>query len=68
MYQHELARSGKFLFVIRGAYIYATIAGAIAIMWVFRDFGPFATEAADRAWFIAGPSFCRTASASSSVG
>lgn len=54
MYQHELARSGKFLFVIRGAYIYATIAGAIAIMWVFGDFGPFATEAADRAWFIAG--------------
>lgn len=54
MYQHELARSGKFLFVIRGAYIYATIAGAIAIMWVNRDFGPFAHETADRAWFAAG--------------
>ena len=54
MYQHELARSGKTLFVIRGIYIYATIAGAIAIMWVNRDFGPFADETADRAWFAAG--------------
>jgi protein-S-isoprenylcysteine O-methyltransferase Ste14 len=54
MYQHELARSGKFLFVIRGAYIYATILGAIAIMWVHRDFGPFASDNADRAWFSAG--------------
>lgn len=54
MYQHELARSGKTLFVIRGAYIYLTIAGAIAIMWAGRDFGPFESESADRAWFAAG--------------
>jgi protein-S-isoprenylcysteine O-methyltransferase Ste14 len=54
MYQHELARSGKGLFVIRGAYIYATILGAIAIMWVNRDFGPFETDHADRMWFAAG--------------
>ncbi len=54
MYQHELARSGKVLFVIRGAYIYAIILGAIAIMWASRDFGPFESEIADRAWFAAG--------------
>ncbi len=54
MYQHELARSGKFLFVIRGTYIYAVIALAIAIVWCTRDLGPFATEAGDRAWFGAG--------------
>ena len=54
MYQHELARSGKGLFVIRGVYIYATIIGAIFIMWVNRDFGPFASDDADRAWFAAG--------------
>lgn len=54
MYQHELARSGKFLFVIRGVYIYAVIALAIAIMWVRRDLGPFATVDADRLWFASG--------------
>lgn len=54
MYQLELARSGKSLFVIRGIYIYATILGAIAIMWMGRDFGPFASDEADRAWFAAG--------------
>ncbi|GGD93283.1 hypothetical protein GCM10011515_11340 [Tsuneonella deserti] len=54
MYQHELARSGKFLFVIRGAYIYIVIALAIAIMWFARDLGPFAGEQADRSWFVAG--------------
>jgi len=54
MYQHELARSGKGLFVIRGAYIYMTIAAAIVIMWASRDFGPFASDKADRAWYAAG--------------
>ena len=54
MYQHELARSGKFLFVIRGTYIYAVIALAIAVVAVTRDLGPFATETADRLWFAAG--------------
>lgn len=54
MYQHELARSGKFLFVIRGVYIYAVILLAIAIMWVSRDLGPFRSADADRAWFAAG--------------
>jgi protein-S-isoprenylcysteine O-methyltransferase Ste14 len=48
MYQHELARSGKFLFVIRGVYIYAVIAIAIAIMAL-----NFLTAAADRGWFAA---------------
>jgi protein-S-isoprenylcysteine O-methyltransferase Ste14 len=54
MYQHELARSGKFLFVIRGTYIYAVIAIAIAIVWMTRDLGPFVSAAADCGWFIAG--------------
>lgn len=54
MYQHELARSGKFLFVIRGVYIYAVIAIAIAIMWCTRDLGPFASAGADHLWYLAG--------------
>jgi protein-S-isoprenylcysteine O-methyltransferase Ste14 len=54
MYQHELARSGKFLFVIRGVYLWAVLALAIVIAWVTRDAGPFATDGADRAWFAAG--------------
>jgi protein-S-isoprenylcysteine O-methyltransferase Ste14 len=54
MYQHELARSGKTLFVIRGVYIYAVIALAIAIMWVGRDLGPFASQEADRVWYACG--------------
>lgn len=54
MYQHELARSGKSLFVIRGVYIYAVIALSIAIIWVSRDLGPFASEDADRWWYASG--------------
>jgi protein-S-isoprenylcysteine O-methyltransferase Ste14 len=51
MYQHELARSGKRLFFIRGTYIYTVIAIATLIAFVTRDMGPFSTEAGDRAWF-----------------
>ncbi len=53
MYQTELARSGKALFFIRGTYIYITIAIATAIALFTRDVGPFATAAADCAWFWA---------------
>ncbi|MEI9850490.1 MAG: isoprenylcysteine carboxylmethyltransferase family protein [Sphingomonas sp.] len=51
MYQQELARSGKVLFVIRGTYIYAIIAIGTLIAWCDRDIGPFASARADRAWF-----------------
>ncbi|WP_120715693.1 methyltransferase family protein [Tsuneonella amylolytica] len=51
MYQHELARSGKRLFFIRGTYIYTVIAIAVLIAYLTRDMGPFANEAGDRAWF-----------------
>jgi protein-S-isoprenylcysteine O-methyltransferase Ste14 len=51
MYQQDLARAGKPLFVIRGAYIYATIIGGTLIAWSSGDLGPFASPAADRAWF-----------------
>jgi protein-S-isoprenylcysteine O-methyltransferase Ste14 len=51
MYQQELARSGKALFVIRGAYIYAVIIAGTVIAWCSRDLGPFASAEADRAWF-----------------
>jgi protein-S-isoprenylcysteine O-methyltransferase Ste14 len=54
MYQHELARSGKFLFVIRGVFIYAVIAIAIAIMWFNQDLGPFADALQDKLWWLAG--------------
>lgn len=53
MYQQELARSGKVLFVIRGSYIYAVILIGTLIAWCGRDLGPFASERADRAWFWA---------------
>lgn len=51
MYQQELARSGKALFVIRGTYIYAVILVGTLIAWMSRDIGPFATASEDRAWF-----------------
>ncbi|TMM50015.1 methyltransferase family protein [Qipengyuania marisflavi] len=51
MYQHELARSGKRLFFIRGTYIYTVIAIATLIAWCSGDLGPFAARAADQAWF-----------------
>jgi protein-S-isoprenylcysteine O-methyltransferase Ste14 len=51
MYQHELARSGKKLFFIRGTYIYITIAISTLIALTTRDIGPFADTAVDHAWF-----------------
>jgi protein-S-isoprenylcysteine O-methyltransferase Ste14 len=51
MYQHEMARSGKRLFFIRGTYIYIIIALSTLIAWMSRDLGPFKTETADCAWF-----------------
>lgn len=54
MYHSELARSGKALFTIRGSYIYVVIAGSIAIAWLTRDPGPFASEGSDQLWFCAG--------------
>jgi protein-S-isoprenylcysteine O-methyltransferase Ste14 len=51
MYQTELARSGKKLFFIRGTYIYIIIAISALIAFTTRDLGPFASAAADSAWF-----------------
>ena len=51
MYQHELARSGKRLFFIRGTYIYIVIAIATLIAFLTRDMGPFASDQGDRTWF-----------------
>ena len=53
MYQNELARFGKKLFVIRGVYIYATIILGAAIAWVSKDIGPFADPETDKLWFWA---------------
>ncbi len=53
MYQHELARSGKRLFFIRGTYIYTVIAISTLIAWCSKDVGPFADAAADCVWFWA---------------
>ncbi len=53
MYQHEMARSGKRLFFIRGTYIYITIAIATLIAWCSKDLGPFASDGCDRLWFWA---------------
>lgn len=54
MYQDELGKSGKFLFMIRGTYIYATIIGAAIIAWCTRDSGPFDSVSADCIWWYAG--------------
>ncbi len=51
MYQQEMARFGKKLFVIRGVYIYAFIILGAIIAWCSKDVGPFSTQEADRAWF-----------------
>lgn len=51
MYQTELAQSGKRLFFIRGTYIYITITIAVLVAWCSGDIGPFASAAADCAWF-----------------
>lgn len=51
MYQQELARSGKRLFVIRGTYIYLVIAIATLIAWCSGDMGPFADATCDKSWF-----------------
>ena len=51
MYQQELARSGRALFVIRGAYIYLIIIAGTLIAWLGKDLGPFESAGANRAWF-----------------
>ena len=53
MYQHELARSGKALFSVRGSYLYLIIAIGVLIAYVGRAAGPFADPAANCAWFWA---------------
>jgi protein-S-isoprenylcysteine O-methyltransferase Ste14 len=53
MYQHEMARSGKRLFFVRGTYIYIIIAISVLIAWTTHDVGPFADRAADCVWFWA---------------
>lgn len=51
MYQHELARSGKRLFFVRGTYIYIIVAVSTLIAWRTRDIGPFADASLDCLWF-----------------
>ncbi len=51
MYQQEMARIGKSLFVIRGVYIYAFIIIGVIIAWCSKDWGPFADAANDHLWF-----------------
>ncbi|MEQ1687183.1 MAG: isoprenylcysteine carboxylmethyltransferase family protein [Sphingopyxis sp.] len=53
MYQQEMARFGKSLFVIRGVYIYAFIIIGVVIAWVAKDWGPFADARHDQLWFWA---------------
>jgi protein-S-isoprenylcysteine O-methyltransferase Ste14 len=53
MYQHELARSGKKLFFVRGLYIYTIIAIGTVLVWKTGISGPFEAEAANQLWFWA---------------
>lgn len=51
MYQHELARSGKKLFFVRGLYIYTIIAIGTLIAWTTGLDGPFSDAAHNCLWF-----------------
>ena len=51
MYQHELARTGKSLFIIRGTYIYVVIAIGALVAYLSSAKGPFASDTANCAWF-----------------
>lgn len=51
MYQHEMARSGKRLFFVRGLYIYTIIAIGTLLVWRTGISGPFADATANYAWF-----------------
>lgn len=51
MYQHEMARSGKRLFSVRGFYLYAIIALGVLLVYLTRVRGPFASPSANHAWF-----------------
>jgi protein-S-isoprenylcysteine O-methyltransferase Ste14 len=51
MYQHELARSGKSLFFVRGLYIYTIIAIGTILVWTTGIEGPFQDAGANRLWF-----------------
>jgi protein-S-isoprenylcysteine O-methyltransferase Ste14 len=51
MYQLELARTGEPLFKIRGQYLTAIIAVGVVLAYQSRASGPFASEAANQAWF-----------------
>lgn len=51
MYQHELARSGKALFKVRGNYLLAVVVISAVLAYHYRMLGPFASEAANQAWF-----------------
>lgn len=51
MYQHELARSGKRLFFIRGLYIYTVIGIGALIVLLTRTQGPFADATLNCGWF-----------------
>jgi protein-S-isoprenylcysteine O-methyltransferase Ste14 len=53
MFQDELARSGRALFIIRGHFIRVVILVGIAVAYCVAAVGPFASEAANRAWFCA---------------
>ena len=51
MYQHELARSGKKLFFVRGLYIYTIIAVGALLVWKTGVSGPFESAQANQRWF-----------------
>ena len=51
MFQDELARSGRKLFVIRGHFIRLLIFIGIGIAYQVRSLGPFSSDAANCVWF-----------------
>lgn len=53
MYQHELARSGQALFKVRGNYLIGVIVIGAVLAWRSGALGPFASAAANQAWFWA---------------
>ena len=51
MFQDELARSGRKLFIIRGHFIRLLILIGIGIAYQVRSLGPFASDTANCVWF-----------------
>ncbi|HFB65798.1 MAG TPA: hypothetical protein ENJ60_09695 [Aeromonadales bacterium] len=54
MYQQELARSGNFLFKIRGTYLSIVVVISVIIAYYYRSIGPFESHQLNEIWYWGG--------------